>query len=498
MLLLLLFSIETMATSNHRTTKCSMCQEEKSLLKCLGCSEHFCYDHVIDHRRSIQQQFTQLEDQRNRFVDLINEQKLDFNKHFLIKQINLWEKNSIEKIRQTAEVQRQLLKDPIMKIINKLEIDLGKFADDLLEIKEKNDYNELILKQFREKFNELNKDFHEPSTVRIKENSSTTMFIKKISINFCSTQINMPNIPVDTRWKQNGITVAGGHGDDNGLDQLSLAYGLTVDDEQNIYIADTYNHRIVEWKRGATTGQIIAGGKGKGYQSNQLNYPHSVIIDRQTDSLIVADRGNRRVMQWARQNDGCGTTIISNVDCWGLALDKHGYLYVSDIDKHEIRRWKIGEREGLLVAGGNGKGNRLNQFNEPRYIFVDQNETIYVSDCKNHRIVKWMKGAREGIVLAGDQTSFSSGKSLKQLSYPHGLIVDQSGTIYVVDGKNDRIIRWLKDGKEGQMIIGEHGRGSEMKQLKNPRDLAFDQQNNLYVLDYDNQRVQKFLTEELT
>ena len=33
-----------------------------------------------------------------------------------------------------------------------------------------------------------------------------------------------------------------------------------------------------------------------------------------------------------------------------------------------------------VVAGGNGKGNHLNQLNCPTYIFVDQNHSVYVSD----------------------------------------------------------------------------------------------------------------------
>ena len=74
-------------------------------------------------------------------------------------------------------------------------------------------------------------------------------------------------------------------------------------------------------------------------------------------------------------------------------------LYVSDWMKDEVRRWKIGDKEGTIVAGGNGKGNNLNQLNVPTYIFVDQDYSVYVSDWfSNHRVMKWMKGAKEGIV----------------------------------------------------------------------------------------------------
>ncbi len=86
----------------------------------------------------------------------------------------------------------------------------------------------------------------------------------------------------------------------------------------------------------------------------------NVIIDRQNDALIIADYGNRRVLRWPRRNGYSGETIISSLACWGLALNNNGDLYVGDYEKDEVRRWKIGDRQGTSVAGGNGKGEQLN------------------------------------------------------------------------------------------------------------------------------------------
>ena len=50
--------------------------------------------------------------------------------------------------------------------------------------------------------------------------------------------------------------------------------GLDIDDDnQSIVIADFANHRIVEWKIGASHGKVIAGGRGQGNQLDQLNHP---------------------------------------------------------------------------------------------------------------------------------------------------------------------------------------------------------------------------------
>ena len=75
----------------------------------------------------------------------------------------------------------------------------------------------------------------------------------------------MLTLSTNARWSQNGVTVAGGNGCSNALNQLEHPHGLDIDDDnQSIVIADYGNHRIVEWKIGASNGKVIAGGQGQG------------------------------------------------------------------------------------------------------------------------------------------------------------------------------------------------------------------------------------------
>jgi DNA-binding beta-propeller fold protein YncE len=249
------------------------------------------------------------------------------------------------------------------------------------------------------------------------------------------------------------------------------------------------NHRIVEWKCGATKGQVVAGGNGKGDRRNQLSQPTDVIVDKKTNSLIIADNGNNRVVRWSGQNDPNPQIIISNIDCRSLTMNNSGDLYVSDYKKNEVRRWRIGETNGTLVAGGNGKGDHLNQLNVPIFIFVDQDDSVYVSDNQNHRVMKWVKGAKEGIIVAGGQ---GQGESLTRLSHPQGVIVDHLGHVYVTDCRNHRIMRWCSGSKEGRIVVGRYGHGEQPNQLCYPMGLSFDRQGNLYVVDCGNNQVEKF------
>ncbi len=285
------------------------------------------------------------------------------------------------------------------------------------------------------------------------------------------------------------MTIAGGNGQGDQLNQLSHPLGIYVDDDnQCIYIAEWENHRIVEWKSDAKMGQVVAGGNGEGNRTDQLNYPLDVLVDKTTNSLIICDIGNRRVVRWPRRNGTNGQVIISDIACARLTMDNNGDLYVSDWKNNEVRRWKIGERNGTIVAGGHGQGNQLNQLNIPTYLFVDEDHSVYVSDNYNHRVMKWLKGAKEGMVVAGGQ---GDGHSSTQLYFPSGIVVDHLGNVYVADTHNNRIMCWSKGSREGRVIVDGNGE-EQSNQLDNPRGISFDRQGHLYVVDALNHRVQKF------
>jgi sugar lactone lactonase YvrE len=293
--------------------------------------------------------------------------------------------------------------------------------------------------------------------------------------------------------------VAGGNGEGNVMNQLRQAVGLYVHDDQAVNVADQENHRIVEWKLGATSGQVVAGGNGQGDGTHQLFKPFDMIVDKERDSLIICDWGNKRVVLWPRRNGTSGETIIWNIECSGLTMDTNGSLYVTNMGKDEVRRYRIGDVNGTVVAGGNGRGIRTDQLFSPQYVFVDRDYSVYTSDFENHRVMKWVEGAKTGIVVAG---GLGQGAGHTQLSYPQGVVVDRLGTVYVVDTGNDRIMRWMKGATEGNIVVGEIGEGEggesesregeQSNQLKYPFGLSFDRQGNLYVVDSGNNRAQKF------
>ncbi|CAF0866525.1 unnamed protein product [Adineta steineri] len=467
-----------MAMANNKT-QCFTCNKEKITYPCEGCSKRFCLIHLTEHQQILNQELNLIINDYDQFKQTINEQKQNLQNHSLIKQIDEWERNSIEIIRQKAQDCRKSLIESSQTFINGIEMKFNDLSKQIKQIYNKNEFNEINLEYLTNELIEITKELNNPLNIFIQQGSQP--FISDISI-------ILSKKPKWNKWKQDAITVAGGNGKGQQLNQLNRPAEIFIDQKKNIFIVDQDNHRIVEWKYNATERQIIAGGNSQGIRMDQLNCPTDMIVDQQTHSIIIADWKNRRVIQWLNQKQ---QILIENIACYSLTMDKNDFLYVSDEKKNEVRRWKMGEynNDGIIVAGGNGKGDQIDQLSFPGFIFVDEDQSVYISDRDNHRVMKWRKDAREGIVVAGGN---GQGANLNQLFFLEGVIVDDLGQIYVADLGNHRVMRWCEGKKEGEIVVGGNGEGNQSNQLNSPTGLSFDDEGNLYVADYRNHRIQKF------
>lgn len=95
------------------------------------------------------------------------------------------------------------------------------------------------------------------------------------------------------------ITVAGQSNGTGGStdDTLWLPVDVFADENENVYVADWSNHRIQYWKKGATSGQTVAGNGTRGSALNQFSYPSRVVVDSKKN-IIVADTQNQRITKW--------------------------------------------------------------------------------------------------------------------------------------------------------------------------------------------------------
>ncbi|CAF5226493.1 unnamed protein product, partial [Rotaria magnacalcarata] len=85
----------------------------------------------------------------------------------------------------------------------------------------------------------------------------------------------------------------------NALNQLNEPRYLFVNRQQNIYVSDYNNHRVMKWIKGANEGIVVTECQGKWNVLTQLKNPQGLFVDT-LGTLYVADSENHRIMCWSQ------------------------------------------------------------------------------------------------------------------------------------------------------------------------------------------------------
>lgn len=169
-----------MATVMNKT-RCATCEKEKAVMKCGGCLKDFCFNHMTDHRQQLSQQLEKIEMTCDLLRQTLIEQVSNPQKNVLKQQMDQWERDSIDKIRQAAEETRKLLVKHMAGYFNEIEIKLKKLTEQIRESRQENDFFEADLQQWKEKLETLKSELDKPSTITIGHDSTplvTKIFIK--------------------------------------------------------------------------------------------------------------------------------------------------------------------------------------------------------------------------------------------------------------------------------------------------------------------------------
>ena len=224
---------------------------------------------------------------------------------------------------------------------------------------------------------------------------------------------------------------------------------MSVDPNGSVYILDGLNGRVTKWTQGVSSITLVAGGNGLGNNTNQLNQSNGMFIDSNTSTIWIADTYNHRIVKWT-------SPITSIVVCgrYGTEDDQFMYpsglfidtsdsntLYVADTNNHRIQLWLSQGTSGRTVAGiTSSPGNRLNQLWYPRAIMVDSDRNMYIVDYWNNRIIKWMIGASSGTIIG---RFLNSDETVIQIQYPSNINFDPNGSLFVADTYLNRIQKFI-------------------------------------------------------
>ncbi len=213
--------------------------------------------------------------------------------------------------------------------------------------------------------------------------------------------------------------------------KLNAPWGVTLDAAGNLYIADTYNHRIREVSSAtgviatiAGTGATQADGSG-GYNGDnilataaELNFPFAVAFDPQ-GNMYIPDSGNQRVREVKAVN-GAITAASTIVTFAGNG--SQGTTYGCGVPETTASQFPLSWPEGVAVdAAGN----------------------VYIADTQNEGMLKVNASTLNltSLAQAGCGFEYFNGAfSPADLYGPMGLYVDGSGNVFVAD-YYDMVIR---------------------------------------------------------
>lgn len=145
-----------------------------------------------------------------------------------------------------------------------------------------------------------------------------------------------------------------------------------------------------------------------------------------------------------------------------------------------------------MFVGTSGTAN--NQLASPIGLARDASTgTLYISDAGNHRIMRYLSGASSGTVVAGGN---GAGTGITQLNNPRGLHYDAStNSLLIANNLAHNIVRWVIGASSWTLVAGSSSGtvGSTSILLSYPTDVTLDSLGNMYVSDEGNQRIQFFL-----
>jgi DNA-binding beta-propeller fold protein YncE len=259
-----------------------------------------------------------------------------------------------------------------------------------------------------------------------------------------------------------------------GVSALNAPHNLAIAPSGDIYIADTFNHKIRKYDPKTKELTTFAGTGKPGFsgddgptQSASFNEAYHVALDPQGTHLYLADLKNNRirridlktqVVATVAGNGKKGAPVEGTMakdsplnDPRAVIVDDQGQLFILQRGGNDL--WKVDTNGKLRRLAGTGKKGYSGDngpakdatLSGPKHLCFDQEGNILIADTDNHciRLVKQKTGTIH--LIAGRGTGPVPGKATDiRLNQPHGVTVEpKTHYIYIADSNNNRIVKLL-------------------------------------------------------
>jgi aldose sugar dehydrogenase len=322
--------------------------------------------------------------------------------------------------------------------------------------------------------------------------ASSPLYLLPLAYSQESSSQELSYIP---SWRQN-----------RGEIRLSSPSAIALDQEGNVYVADTGNDRIQVF---STNGTFISqwARPGEVAGNGTLRSPQGIAVDSSSGNVYVADTGNNRIQIFSTNGTFIsrlgtyGTDNGSFIHPEGVASDQEGNVYVADTGNNRIQ---IFSSNGTFISQWGEYGSDEDQLRFPQGIAVDSSSgNVYVADTGNNRIQ----------IFSSNGTFISQwgeyGSDEDQLRFPQGIAVDSSsGNVYVADTANDRISAFSSSSPIMNVAfsneVGEiYGNDTKIKielvydGLDFPTAIAFLGPDDMLILQRNDNRIMRIVNGQM-
>lgn len=286
-------------------------------------------------------------------------------------------------------------------------------------------------------------------------------------------------LKIDTAGRLTRLAGTGAKGDSgDGGPGLSAVFNgmhsLVVAPDGSLLLADTWNNRVRKFD--PATGRVTAfagtgekGSSGDGGPATNARFGgiYCVALDPAGKRLYLADLDSRQIRmvdlatnvvstvagngEKGVPSDGADAVKAPLVDPRAVAVDRKGNVYVLERGGHALRMVDSNGRIRTVVGtgkkGAEGDGGEAIKatLNGPKHLCIDLDDNVIIADTENHLIRKYLPKEGKIVRVAGSGrkgTGGIGGPPLEaEFSQPHGVSMTTSGTLYIVDSSNDRLLR---------------------------------------------------------
>ena len=274
------------------------------------------------------------------------------------------------------------------------------------------------------------------------------------------------------------------------------------------------NVQIEDKKNGSYQVRYLVAHSGE--RDVRVTVNGEAVRGRPFCAIRVKPRELKTLMSFGSEGTGPGQFVYP----WGVAVNRHGEIAVSEKDNDRIQ---VFSSEGRFLFSFGEKGTGEGQFSFPRGVTYDRDDNLLVVDRGNHRIHHF---SRTGQFM---RTFGARGELGGKLNCPQGISTSPDGNIIVADKGNKRVVVFTPEGRVLLTLHGDqlgpvhcvsHGnryfvsdsggncikvfseqgdflyqfgrKGTGDGELDVPLGLAVDKSGRLVVCDSDNHRIQLF------